>query len=137
MHEKALALRELLPDIGPAGRTPLKGDEAVEFLLSWCRETRIRPEQPLSGTLTLYAGPPPVLASYPVWIMLGVSQRDWPGRIAGSPLLGPSERERLAEAEAWLPSVQDKRLQREALFRRLIQTGEATQIGRASCRERV
>ena len=136
VHEKALALRELLPDIGPAGRTPLKGDEAVEFLLSWCRETRIRPEQPLSGTLTLYAGPPPVLASYPVWIMLGVSQRDWPGRIAGSPLLGPSERERLAEAEAWLPSVQDKRLQREALFRRLILTGEElTLLSRAETDE--
>ena len=124
VREKFLALRELLPDIGPAGRTPLKGDEAAEFLLSWCRETRIRPELPLSGAVTLYLGPPPVLASHPIWIMLGVSQREWPGRIAGSPLLGSPERERLAEAEAWLPSVQDKRLQREALFRRLVHTGE-------------
>ncbi len=128
VHEKYLALRELLPDIGPAGRTPLKGDDAVEFLLSWCRQTRIRPEPPLSGALTLYLGAPPVLASHPVWVMLGVSQGNWPGRISGSPLLGPSERERLAEAEAWLPSVQDKHLQKEALFRRLIRTGESLTI---------
>ena len=128
VHEKYLALRELLPDIGPAGRTPLKGDDAMEFLLSWCRQTRIRPEPPLSGALTLYLGAPPVLASHPVWVMLGVSQGNWPGRISGSPLLGPSERERLAEAEAWLPSVQDKHLQREALFRRLIRTGESLTI---------
>ena len=128
VHEKYLALRELLPDIGPAGRTPLKGDDAVEFLLSWCRQTRIRPEPPLSGALMLYLGAPPVLASHPVWVMLGVSQGNWPGRISGSPLLGPSERERLAEAEAWLPSVQDKHLQREALFRRLIRTGESLTI---------
>ncbi len=128
VHEKYLALRELLPDIGPAGRTPLKGDNAVEFLLSWCRQTRIRPEPPLSGALMLYLGAPPVLASHPVWVMLGVSQGNWPGRISGSPLLGPSERERLAEAEAWLPSVQDKHLQREALFRRLIRTGESLTV---------
>ena len=136
VHEKYLALRELLPDIGPAGRTPLEGDDAVEFLLSWCRQTRIRPEPPLSGALTLYLGAPPVLASHPVWIMLGVSQGNWPGRISGSPLLGPSERERLAEAEAWLPSVQDKHLQREALFRRLIRTGESlTLLSRADTDE--
>lgn len=136
VHEKFLALRELLPDIGPAGRTPLKKDAAVEFLLNWCRETRIRPEPPLSGAVTLYPGPPPVLASHPIWIMLGVTQRNWPGHIAGSPLLGAAERERLAEAEAWLPSIQDKHLQREALFRRLAQTGEElTLLSRAELDE--
>ena len=57
----------------------------------------IRPEPPLSGALTLYLGAPPVLTSHPVWIMLGVSQGNWPGRISGSPLLGHSERERLAD----------------------------------------
>lgn len=128
VREKALALRELLPDIGPLGRQALKGEDAAEFLQIWCRETRIRPTPPLAGVVTLHTGPPPVLASYPVWIMLGVSQRDWPGRIAGSPLLGGPERERLAEAEAWLPSIQDKHLQREALFRRLILTGEEMTI---------
>ncbi len=136
VQEKFLALRELLPDIGPAGRAPLKDEEAAEFLLNWCRETRIRPEPPLSGAMTLYPGPPPVLASHPVWVMLGVSQREWPGRIAGSPLLGASERERLAEAEAWLPSVRDKHLQREALFRRLLRTGETlTLLSRAELDE--
>ena len=28
VHEKALALRELLPDIGPFGKAPLKREEA-------------------------------------------------------------------------------------------------------------
>ena len=124
VEEKALSLRELLPDIGVIARRPLAGAEAFEFLETWCRESSTRPPLPLSGAVSLYSAQPPVLASCPVWIMSGVVQRAWPGQNSLSPLLGAAERQRLGEGGAHLPSPQDKVVQREALFRRLIRTGE-------------
>ncbi|MDR2529168.1 MAG: PD-(D/E)XK nuclease family protein [Synergistaceae bacterium] len=121
---KYLALRELQPDLGPAGRAVLKGATAVNFLESWARETLVRPAPPLDGAALLYAGPPPVLASHPVWIMTDVTQKNWPGLIRASPLLDAPERETLRAASAYLPSVHDKHTQKEALFRRLLQTGD-------------
>ena len=124
VREKMLSLRELLPDIGPIGRAALKDRDAFDFLETWCRESRTRPPMPLSGALRLYAGQPPVLASHSVWVMTGVTQRTWPGRSQSSPLLDASERQRLDRNGAHMPSPQEKAVQREALFRRLLLTGE-------------
>ena len=136
VKEKYLGLKELLPDIGDIGRVPLKGEGALEFLETWCQESRTRPPLPLLDAVRLYSGPPPVLSSYPVWILLDVVQKNWPGRIPGSPLLGAGELDRLAQNGAWLPSPQDKALQKEALFRRLLQTGESlTLLSRAESDE--
>ncbi|NLL36024.1 MAG: hypothetical protein GX256_00710 [Fretibacterium sp.] len=123
-ENKALALRELLPDIGPVGQELLRGREALNFLKSWSQETRIRPDPPLTGAVTLCSAPPPVLASWPIWIMADVTQTRWSGKVSDSPLIDEIVRERLSQASAWLPSLQDKRVQREALFRRLLQTGD-------------
>ncbi|MBR1673153.1 MAG: PD-(D/E)XK nuclease family protein [Fretibacterium sp.] len=128
VQEKALTLHELLPDIGPIGQTELKGERAFEFLETWCQQSDTRPPLPLCGAVRLYAGQPPVLASHPVWIMLDVTQQTWPGRAAQSPLLGAAERERLDRNGAHLPSVHDKAVQREALFRRLLQTGDSLTV---------
>jgi hypothetical protein len=125
---KRAALQELQPDLGPAGGGVLKGKEAVHFLTSWCEETLVRPSPPLAGAVALYAGPPPILASYPVWIMTDVTQKNWPGAIRSSPLLDAPERERMSAASAHLPSLHDKRVQKEALFRRLLQTGDALTV---------
>ena len=131
--EKALTLRELLPDIGPIGKEELRGDDAFAFLDTWCRQSDTRPPLPLRGAVRLCVGPPPVLASWPVWIMMDVARRTWPGSDHPSPLLGAGERERLSLNGAHLPSPQDEAMQREALFRRLLQTGDAlTIIVRAS-----
>ncbi|MCR5346860.1 MAG: PD-(D/E)XK nuclease family protein [Fretibacterium sp.] len=128
IKEKALALRELLPDLGPVGQEKLKGESAFDFLETWCRQSNTRPPLPLRGAVHLYVGHPPVLASHPVWVMLGVTQQTWPGHIPGSPLLDAAERERLDRNGAHLPSSHDKAMQREALFRRLVQTGESLTV---------
>ncbi|MCR4818408.1 MAG: PD-(D/E)XK nuclease family protein [Fretibacterium sp.] len=124
VKEKSVTLHELLPDLGPLGQNKFKGERAFNFLETWCRQSNTRPPLSLSGAVHLYAGQPPVLASHPVWFMLDVTQRTWPGRIPSSPLLSTAERERLKQNGAHLPSAHDKAMQREALFRRLVQTGE-------------
>ncbi|MCL2008993.1 MAG: PD-(D/E)XK nuclease family protein [Synergistaceae bacterium] len=128
VQAKHLALRELQPDIGAAGKILLKGKEAVDFLTSWCEDTRIQPGPVIEGTVALYDGPPPVLASYPVWIMTDVTQKNWPGIIRSSPLLDARERDAVRSVSAYLPSAHDKRMQKEALFRRLLQTGDALTV---------
>ena len=122
---KYLALRELQPDIGAAGKIVLKGREAIGLLRSWCEDTKIQPSPPIGGAVALYTGPPPILASYPVWIMTDVTQKNWPGVIRSSPLLDSAERDAMRSVSAYLPSVHDKRVQKEAFFRRLLQTGDA------------
>ncbi len=123
VRKKALALKELMPDLGIVGKSVLKGSEAVDFLKSWCQETRIKPEPSVSGAVTIHTAPPP-LSSWPVWIMTDITLHNWPGKISESPLLNAGERERLAEVSAWLPTKHDKKTQKEALFRRLLQTGD-------------
>jgi RecB family exonuclease len=133
VEAKRLALHELQPDLGPAGKVTLKGTEAVDFLKNWCSESRVQPGPGIGGSVALHFGPPPTLASYPVWIMTDVTQKHWPGTQPSSPLLDAEERERMRAASAWLPSAHDRRAQREALFRRLLWTGETLTI--ASCSE--
>jgi hypothetical protein len=125
---KYLSLRELLPDLGAAGKTALKGKEAMDFLSSWSEDTLVQPSPPVGGSVVLYVGPPPILASYPVWIMTDVTQKNWPGVIRSSPLLDAPEREAMALVSAYLPSIHDKHVQKEALFRRLLQTGDVLTI---------
>jgi hypothetical protein len=128
VEAKYRALRELQPDLGSAGRVILKGGEAIEFLRKWSADTLVHPSPLVGGALILYTGSPPILASHPVWIMTDVTQKNWPGIIRSSPLLDVSEREAIAAASAYLPSVHDKHMQKEALFRRLIQTGESLTV---------
>jgi len=128
VQAKYLALRELQPDIGVAGKIVLKNKEAVDFLKNWCDDTRVQSSPTLKGAVALYVGAPPILASYPVWIMCDVTQKNWPGVIRSSPLLDAQEREAMRSASAYLPSIHDKRMQKEAFFRRLIQTGDALTV---------
>lgn len=128
VKEKVVTLRELLPNLGPIGQEKFKGEHAFDFLETWCRQSNTRPPLPLNGAVHLYAGQPPVLASHPVWFMLDITQQTWPGNIPSSPLLDVAERERLDQNGAHLPSAHDKAMQREALFRRLVQTGESLTV---------
>ena len=56
--------------------------------------------------------------------MTEVTQRRWSKNIPSSPLLGNNERLKLEKNKAYLPKLKDKAEQNEALFRRLILTGE-------------
>jgi len=117
---KVLALNELLPDLGAVQNDRLKAEEAYDFLERWCSNTDTRPPVQISNAVRIYTKTPPVLSSFNYWIMTGVTQKTWSNNINSSPLLGDKEREKLKA----LPKNSDKAVQREALFRRLIQVGE-------------
>ena len=122
--QKDLALHELLPDIGPVQDFRLNNDDAYDFLESWSRKTNTRAPVQVSNAVRIFTGNPPVLAFFPVFIMTGITSKSWSGNITSSPLLGNEERRKLDENGAHVPTSSEKALQREALFRRLIQTGE-------------
>ena len=124
VNDKVIALRELLPDLGSFKDYGLKGEDAYDFLEDWCRNSHVRAPLQLSDSVQVFAGTPPVLSSFPVWIMSGVTQKSWSPNEKASPLLGNEERTRLNENGAFLPRTKEKAEQREALFRRLIMTGE-------------
>ena len=121
--DKVTALNELLPDLGRLKDGKLSGEDAYDFLEDWCRNSHIRPQIQLTNSVQIFSGTPPVLASFPVWIMSGVTQKSWSPNEKASPLLGNEERTKLQENEAYLPRTKEKAQQREALFRRLIMTG--------------
>ena len=123
VSEKVTALNELLPDLGRAKDETIKSDDAYNFLEDWCRNSHIRAPIQLSNSVQIFAGRPPVLTSFPIWIMTGVTQKSWSQNQKASPLLGNDERNRLNENGAYLPRTKEKAEQNEALFRRLIMTG--------------
>ena len=125
IKHKVLTLEELMPDLGPFQDAKLDNEEAYDFLESWCRNTNTRAPVQITNAVRIFTGRPPVLASFPVWIMTGVTQKTWSGNITVSPLLGKDERQRMNDAyAACLPTIQQKAKQNEAVFRRLIHTGE-------------
>ena len=124
ISQKVLRLDELMPDLGRVQDERISGDEAFDFLESWCRNTNTRAPLQISNSVRIFTGTPPVLSFFPVFIMTGITQKTWSANITSSPLLGTEERRKLDENQAHLPTVQEKAIQKEALFRRLIQTGE-------------
>ena len=120
INGKILALNELLPDLGAVQSDRLNSDEAYDFLERWCANTDTRPPLQISDAVRIFTGIPPVLSRFPVWIMTGVTQKTWSANINSSPLLGETEREKIAA----LPNAAQKASQTEARFRRLIQVGE-------------
>ena len=130
IEHKALDLQELMPDLGPVKDDKLNRDKAYDFLESWCRNTNTRAPVQIANAVRVFTGQPPVLASFPVWIMTGITQKTWSGNITASPVLGTEERVKLNAVDAHLPLPVDKARQREALFRRLLHTGTLTLLSR-------
>ena len=128
IKHKVLTLSELLPDIGQVQDERLIPENAYEFLEDWCKNTNTRAPIQNANSIRIFTNRPPVLASFPIWIMTEVNQRNYSGNINKSPLLGDDERKKLIENEAFLPLRIDKANQREAVFRRLIHTGEELTI---------
>ena len=128
VSDKVLALSELMPDLGGIQDERLSGDEAFDFLEDWCRNSNTRRPIQLTNSVRVFTGQPPVLSKFPVWIMTGVTQKSWSPNMKTSPLLGNEERSKLRENEAYLPRTKEKAEQHEALFRRLVQTGEKLTI---------
>ena len=128
LSEKVLSLNELLPDLGAVQDEKINNDDAYDFLETWCRHSLTRAPLKITNAVNIFTSNPPVLASFPIWIMLCVTQKSWSANIQSSPLLGNIERSTLAENQTYVPTGQDKAVQREALFRRLIHTGEILTI---------
>ena len=126
--DKVMRLRELMPDLGRVQDERLENDDAYEYLEDWCRNTNTRAPVQVSDAVRIFTGQPQVLASFPVWVMTGVTQKTWSGNIQASPLLGAEARSALNENGAHLPGAYEKAQQREALFRRLIHTGEGLTV---------
>lgn len=126
VNQKVLALDELTIDLGPVQDTRLseRDSGSYDFLQTWCRNTNTRAPVQTANSVRIFSGRPPVLASFPVWIMTDVTSRNWSGNVQSSPLLGTDERKALNTIDAHLLLPADKAQQNEALFRRLIHTGE-------------
>lgn len=134
-RQKLELLSELQPAIGEAGEVRFAGGEAMAFIAGWSREATTALPQPLSGVVRLYDSPPPVMASHRLWVMTDVTPSRYPGASADASLLGADAREDINDAAVsesegdgepfvHLPTLHEKREQKEALFRRLLAVGE-------------
>ena len=125
IEHKVLALSELLPDLGRVQDERYADEGAYDFLESWCKNTNTRAPIQIANAVRIFTGQPPVLAAFPVWIMTGITQKTWSSNITDSPLLGNDARKKLEDSDVNLPTTTVKGQQREALFRRLLHTGES------------
>lgn len=135
-RNKAAMLTEQARPLGPAGEVKMRGSDAAAFLTHWAQEATIALPLPVSGAVTVYDSPPPVLASHAVWIMTDVDTNAYPAAVTEQALLNSEIRSRVNSRDdevrgpdaSYLPTLHDQRVQKEALFRRLICVGEAGTI---------
>ena len=126
VEHKVLALEELSPDLGSVQDMRFSKEDSYNFLTTWCKNTNTRAAVQTANSVRIFTGQPPVLASFPVWIMTGVTQKTYSGNLQASPLLGSEARAKLQDVH--LPTLNEKAEQKEAVFRRLIHTGEELTI---------
>ncbi len=115
-------------NLGPVGTTAIAGSEAEAFLREWARSSTLWFPPARRDAAQLYLGAPPVLAHAPVWITAGMDASAWPGTISESPLLSDERKRALHEqfslGPSHLPLLPEIRMQREALFRRILAGGD-------------
>ncbi len=133
LERKILLEEERFPSIGSARERKLRGKEAWAYLSEWADETAIRPPAPLAGAVALFSGPPPVWFSRPCFVLAGGTAKAWPGPLKEAPLLEDAVRITLNGRSAErpggrLPLLADRRLQQEALFRRILSAGESLAV---------
>ena len=124
-------LEDVLPALGEASLSRFSGDDALAFLLSWAGEAALALPPKLTGAVSVYVSPPPILAGHDLWIMTDVDASRYPGQESGQSILDDSLRERVnSECREYshLPTLHEKRRQKEALFRRMLATGERTTV---------
>jgi hypothetical protein len=124
-------LDDVLPALGDASSQRFSGDDALDFLLSWADEAALALPPKMTGAVSVYVSPPPILASHDLWIMTDVDANRYPGQESGQSMLDDSLRERVnSECGEYshLPTLHEKRRQKEALFRRLLAVGEQAAV---------
>ena len=129
LDKKIRKLADDSKDIGPAADITLNGAEAAAFISEWGATATLPVQLPQSRSVTVYAGPPPTLASHRCWIMTGVDSNRWPGVLRESMLLGNDKKAKFNAASpaddepSHLPELHEEREQKEAVFRRILATG--------------
>lgn len=125
-ESKIRMLDEMTASLGDAATVRLRGDEAIDHLVSWSSNATIDLPPKLANAVAIYESTPPVLASHEIFFITDVDADHYPGGVADDPLIGAELIERInsegedAEDRIHLPTISEKRTQREALFRRLV-----------------
>jgi RecB family exonuclease len=152
LEQKIRMMSELAPPLGEAGRIRFSGDEAIGFLRDWAAHAATALQQPSQGAVALYDSPPPVLLSHKIWIMTDVDPARYSGQSSEQPLLDENLRSGVnelndsdnidekgepsmadgLEGAVHLPTLHEKREQREAMFRRLMSLGEIVTVAARS-----
>ena len=124
-------LEDVLPALGEASSLRFSGDDALDFLLSWAGEAALALPPKMAGAVSVYVSPPPILARHDLWIMTDVDASRYPGQASEQSMLDDSLRERVnsgCDEYSHLPTLREKRHQKEALFRRILATGERVTV---------
>jgi hypothetical protein len=131
MASKIEMLEDVLPALGEASSLRFSGDDALGFLLSWADEATLALPPKMTGVVSVYVSPPPILASHDLWIMTDVDASRYPGQESGQSMLDDALRERVncgCGEYSHLPTLHEKRRQKEALFRRMLAVGERATV---------
>ena len=131
ISSKINMLEDVLPALGEASSLRFSGDDAMGFLLSWAGEAALALPPKMTGAVSVYVSPPPILAHHDLWIMTDVDANRFPGPESGQSMLDDSLRERLnggCGEYSHLPTLHEKRRQKEALFRRMLAAGERATV---------
>jgi hypothetical protein len=124
-------LEDVLPALGEASSLRFAGDDALDFLLSWADEAALALPPKMTGAVSVYVSPPPILARHDLWIMTDADASRYPGQESGQSMLDDSLRERVngeCGEYSHLPTLHEKRRQKEALFRRMLAVGERATV---------
>jgi len=131
-RRKADLLESTERGLGIAGSSRLEGSDAEAFFREWARSSTLWFPPERYDTVRLYPGAPPVLAHAPVWIAAGMDASGWPGTISESPILSDERKrdihDRFSLGASHLPLLPEVRMQREALFRRILAGGDRITI---------
>ena len=127
LERKLLFMKELQPSVGSAGNQIFKGFAAMEFLSQWAEESQTATSPDMSEAVSVYSKIPS-LASFDTLIITGVTAKEWPGNHSSH--IGDQARERINEYTnpnskiVHLTTLHEKRIQKEALLRRLFYSAE-------------
>ena len=131
LKKKIESLDDIRKDIGEAASQSFAGSDAVSYISDWGRTATLPIPLPQSKSLTLYCSIPPILTSHKYWVMTDIDYNTWPGKLRESPLFRNESKKQINSFESedkeplpHVPDIHEEREQKEAIFRRIIATGE-------------
>lgn len=131
--KKAKYMADLAEVVGEATEEFLTGNAAIDFFTSWASVSTLPVTNSLASCVTIWTKVPPVFTSRKYFIIANCDASHYPKNLRESELLSPEAREtfnqNIDESNtlhiSHIPSMTEKRLQEEAIFRRLVETADA------------